>query len=355
MLKDRLDWRSWLAGLCAFLLLASFSGMAQAKTIKLTLADSTAPVGLRGNGVKVFLEEVEKHTKGQVKIQVHWGESLLKSKEILSGINDGIVDMGYINPNYYPKQMMVTGAFALFPQGPRKFTNMAWFYSKCFEEVSALKSEMKRLKLKPIYTNTVLPVAVVSTKPFTKFEDFDGKRIRASSRWWLGQLKGAGAVPVSIPWGDCYMALQTGSIEGVYTNLDGEHRTKLDEVAKHVYTCRELWVGVPFIYAINTDKWNSLPPDIQKQIMAAGVAAAKRFEALHDEEWGRVKAEQQKMGCTITAASPEDIRKWVNMPVIGQLKQEWQKEIGKAGVKDAAKVITAMKTLLDEAIKRDKP
>jgi TRAP-type C4-dicarboxylate transport system substrate-binding protein len=326
--------------------------VASAKTITLSLADSTAPAGLRGEGLKAFVEEVEKHTNGQVKIQVHWSESLLKSKEILAGIKDGIVDIGYLNPNYYPKQMMISGAFALFPQGPSKFTDMAWFYAQAFEQIPALKKELESLNLKPIYTNTVLPLSVVSTKPFTSFEDFQGKRIRAASRWWLGQLEGAGAVPVSIPWGDVYMALQTGTIEGVYTNLDGIHRTKLDEVAPHVYTCRELWIGVPFIYAINKDKWNSLDPAIQTQMIAAGEAAAKRFEVLHSAEWDRVISEQQKMGCTITPASPEDINKWISMPTVESLQNTWVEEAQKGGLVDAADVLEKMKALLDQAIAR---
>ncbi len=308
---------------------------AYAKTITLTLADSTAPVGLRGNGVKIIVEEIEKHTNGKVKIQVHWGGSLLKAKEILRGIQDGIVDIGYINSNYYPKQMRVSGAFALFPQGPKKFTNMSWFYSKCFEEIPELKAELDKLKLKPIYTNTVLPVAVVSTKPFTKFEDFKGKKIRAASRWWLGQLKGAGAIPVSIPWGDCYMALQTGTIEGVYTNRDGEHRTKLDEVANNIFTIKDMWIGVPFIYAMNSDKWNGLPEDIRNQIIAAGESASSRFEKLWNEEWDKTEAAQKKMGAVITAASPSDVKKWATMPIIEELQSEWVKEAEVAGVKSA--------------------
>ena len=354
MLKSCKKLTILLSGACMLLAALMVGGATRAEALTLTLADSTAPVGLRGNGLKIFVEEVEKHTKGKVKIQVHWAGSLLKSKEILGGIRDGIVDMGYLNPNYYPKQMIVMGAFSLFPQGPTKFTNMYWFYRKCFEDIPAIKKELEQLKLKPIYTNTVLPVAVVSTKPFTGFDSFKGKRIRAASRWWLGQLKGAGAIPVSIPWGDCYMALQTGNIEGVYTNLDGEHRTKLDEVAKNVYTCREVWVGVPFFYAINLDKWNSLSPEIQKQITAAGDAAAKRFERLHKEEWDRVLGEQKKMGCTITAASPKDIKAWMSMPVIGALQKEWQKEAEGRGVKDAGQVLKSMQKLLNEAMERDK-
>ncbi len=208
-------------------------------------------------------------------------------------------------------------------------------YPICFNEIPALKEELNKLKLKPIHTNTAQSVAVVSTEPFTKFEDFKGKRIRAASRWWLGQLKGAGAIPVSIPWGDCYMALQTGTIEGVYTN-------------------REFWVGMPFIYAINVDKWNKLPKAIQTQIMAVGESAAIRFQELHETEWAKTEAAQKEMGCTITAASPTDIKKWVTMPAIKELQKKWLEEAKEAGITDADEILAKMKALLAEAIERDK-
>jgi TRAP-type C4-dicarboxylate transport system substrate-binding protein len=342
-----------MAACAALFLLVLLASGGSAKQITLTLADSTAPTGLRGAGVTALVEEVEKHTNGQVKIQVHWGESLLKEKEILAGVRDGIVDIGYINPNYYPKELLVTGSFALFPQGPRKFTNMYWLYERCFEEIPALKAELEKFKLKPIYTNTVLPIAVTSTKPFVQFDDFKGKRIRAASRWWLGQLKGAGAIPVSIPWGDTYIALQTGTIDGVYTNIDGIHRTKLDEVGKHIFTCRELWVGVPFIYTMNAAKWGSLSPELQKQILKAGEAAAKRYEQLFEEEWNRIASEQKAMGCTITAASAADIGKWAAMPVVDELKREWQKEAEAAGIKDAGEVLAKIMNFVNAAIQRD--
>ena len=327
--------------------------LSSAATFRLTLADSTAPVGLRGEGVKIFTEEVEKHTNGKVKVDVHWGGSLLKAKEILNGIQDGIVDIGFINPNYYPQQMIATSAFALFPKGPKKFTNMYSFYKKSFEEIDEIKSEFKKLGIKPIYINTSLPMSIVSTKPFTSIDSFSGKQVRAASRWWLAQLKGANAIPVSIPWSDCYMALQTGTIDAVYTNRDGEHRTKLDEVAKHVYTMRDLWIGVPFIYAINMNKWNSFPPEIQTQIVAAGESAAKRFEELHNNEWNRIEKNQKEMGCTITEASSADIEKWINMPANEQSREDWIKETESSGHKDARQALSKMKSFLAEAIERE--
>ena len=104
----------------------SLTVLSAAKTIELTLADTTAAVGLRGEGVNIFVEEIEKHTNGQVKINVYWGSSLLKGKEILNGVATGIVDMGYINANYYPKQLLLHSAFPLIPVGPTSFVNKNW-------------------------------------------------------------------------------------------------------------------------------------------------------------------------------------------------------------------------------------
>jgi len=337
----------------AFFLCGTLPVFSDIHALTLSLADSTAPVGLRGEGVRFLVEEIEKHTGGKVKVQVHWGSSLLKEKEILSGIQDGVVDIGYLNPNYYPTQMRVSGAFSLFPKGPKKFRNISWFYAQSYEQIPELKEELERLKLKAIYINTILPVAIVSTKPFTSFEDFKGKKIRSASRWALAQLEGAGAIPVSIPWGDCYMALQTGTIDAVFTNRDGEHRTKLDEVAPHIYAMKQIWVSIPFIYAMNIDRWNDLSPELQQQIIAAGNAAVLRFEELWEGEWAKVDAAQRKMKTVITDATPADIEKWATMPVIRELQQVWVKEATAAGVKNADRVLPKMEALLEKAAARD--
>ena len=330
------------------------ASFAQDKPIKLTLADSTAPVGLRGNGVKIFIEEIEKYTNGRVEVEVYWGESLLKAKEILNGVQEGVVDMGYINPNYYPKQLLLNGSFAIYPRGPVEYKNAYDAFLKCYQEVPELSEEFSSINQKQLYINTILPMTVTSTKPFTSFEDFKGKRIRASSRWYLAQLAGAGATPVSVPWGDCYMALQTGTIDAVYTNLDGIHRTKLDEAASNIFTMREIWIAMPQFYTINLDTWNNLPDDVQSQLLEAGKSASLRFSELYDNEWEKIIEEQKDLGYTVSHASEEDIEKWMAMPVIDQMKEDWIKEAEEKGIENAKQIVSTIDGIINEAIEKEK-
>ena len=336
-----------------FALLSIDSIYAAEKIYELTLADTTAPVGLRGAGVKLFLEEVAKHTNGKVKINVYWGESLLKAKEILNGIETGIVDIGYIEANYNPERLFIVGSLAIYPQGPCKFSTTYEAIEKCFEEIPELTQELESLNQRPIYINIGLPMSVCSTKPITCFEDFKGKRIRASSSWYLDQLKGAGAIPVSVPWGDCYMALQTGMIEGVYTNLDGLHRMKMDEVASNIFTMRENWIATADLYNINIDKWNSLPAEIQEQLLEAGRSASLRFSELFDAEWEKVVEEQKELGYKVIAASPEDVQKWMSMPIIDQMKEDWIKRAKEKGIENAEEIVSKMSKIITGAIEKE--
>ena len=337
------------------LILCVFVGasIASEETIKLTLADNTPPTGLRGEAVKLFLEEIEKHTNGRVQIDVFWAESLLKGKEILKGVKDGIVDIGFINTAYYPGQLVVNGSIVTFPRGPVQYDYIFEVNTRIIEEIPEFKLELQESNQKLLYYYPSTPMSVACREPITSFEDFKGKRIRAPGRWFLVQVEGTGATPVSIPWGDTYMALQVGTIDGVYTGLESIHRAKLEEVAPNIFTMKELWGATIFYYTINIDKFNSLPEDIQSQLVEAGQAASLRFGELYDAEWERVINEQKESGYTITAASPEDIEKWMAMPVIDQMKEDWIKLAKESGIKNPEQIVEKVNRIINEVIEKE--
>jgi len=326
------------------------------KTIELTLAENTPPTGLKGEAAKLFIEEVEKHTNGRVKIEVFWARSLLSGKEILSGVQNGVVDIGYINPAYYPQRLLLNDSLATFPRGPIAYNNVSELIKRISEEVPELDNELEVLNQKILYRYLSSPMGFASTKPMTSFEDIRGKKIRAPSQWFLKQLQGAGAIPVSIPWGDVYMSLDTGVIDAVYTGVESIHRVSLEEAAPYIFTTNKyLWGCTIFLYTINKDKFNSLPEDIQLQLVEAGEAAGKRYGDLFDAEWDKILKEQEGMdNVVVNHFSTEDLQKWMDMPVIGELKEVAIKLAKEKGIENPEQIFEKLQIIFDETLARER-
>lgn len=339
--------------LATVLLLVFLAGSASAeKRLELSFAEYDNPGSLSGQAAQFTKEEIEKATEGKVQIKIFWGDSLIKGSEALRAVQEGTVDMAHINPNYFPGQLPMNGAYALIPQGPQKYDNVNWLYKNIFEKVPELKDELAKNKQIPLFAYSVLPKSIASTKPIASLNDFKGKKIRASNRWALGHLEAVGAVPVSVPWSDCFMALQTGTVDAVYTNLDSIHTAKMDEVGKNVFLLKPIWSGTKFIITINTDVWKELPSPLQEKITEAMDIVAKRYGEEYEKTWDQVVKEQKNAGFTINSITEDEVAHWISLPVIGDLEEIWIAEQKKKGVANAKEILEKIKTLVSEAVKR---
>jgi TRAP-type C4-dicarboxylate transport system substrate-binding protein len=340
--------------LALIMVLFSLGASAFAGPVELTYLEEDTPTSLSGVCAQTIKEEIEKHTKGQVKVKIFWGGAVLKSSEALDGIGEGVVDMGLINPNYFPNKLPMNGVYATFAQGPSSFEGLSWLYKADFEKIPELKEEILRNNQVPLFAISVLPKSIVSTKPIASMADFKGKKIRASNRWALSHLEYAGAIPVSVPWSDCFMALQTGTVDAVYTNLDSIHRSKMGEAAKNIFLMKPVWSGTKMIVTINKDKWNGFSKETRDQIDAAMASASKRYGKAFSKEWDTIVKEQKKMGLTVKSITKSEVEKWSNMPAMAKLQATWVAEREKDGIKNAKDIFARIKSTVDEAIMREK-
>jgi TRAP-type C4-dicarboxylate transport system substrate-binding protein len=104
--------------------------------------------------------------------------------------------------------------------------------------------------------------------PLKKLADFRGKRIRASTQMDTFTIKDLGGAPAFMGGGEVYMALQRGTVDGGISSVTSFRDRKYYEVTKYVAE-----PGFDYgIYAglMNLKKWNELPAEMQKMILAAG-------------------------------------------------------------------------------------
>ena len=335
----------------AVLALGSIGNGALAANAK--YSDHDALGGMRTDFVKnVWLPEIVKQTNGEIEIREFFGGTLMGSKEVLKGVGDNIAQMGFAFPGHYPRRMLAHSIFSMFPKGPDKFENQAWFYHAAYDQIPAFREELAKSGVVPLMVTAGLPGAFAGKNPLNGIADIQGDKWRAGGKWLLRYLESAGASPVSVPWGDVYVALQTGTIDGVFTNYDGMHLMKFDEVASNVMISKKLWYATPFVHFMNKSFFESQSEEVQKGIIEASRIAEAKFSAVYDAAFDQVRAEQEAAGYTVVEMSDADIDVWADESKLAQHQADWVKEATEAGLANAAEIMAQMRELHKQAMSR---
>ena len=166
--------------LAVFFLIA-LSTVTAAETV-LTYADHDPPSGMRVDSVKMWFQLIEKETNGRVKVKPFFGGAMGKAAEALKLVADGSVDMAFVFPDFYPKQLMAANIFKLFPEGPGKWENIRWVYDQVYETIPEFSKELAKENQKILYITSALPAAMCATYPLDSIDQIVGKKWRASSR-----------------------------------------------------------------------------------------------------------------------------------------------------------------------------
>jgi TRAP-type C4-dicarboxylate transport system substrate-binding protein len=171
-------------------------------------------------------------------------------------------------------------------------------------------------------------------------EDLRGMKIRIPGGPPTEMVKALGAVPTPIPMPDMYQSLDKGVVDGMGAPWEAIHGFRLYEVAKY-YTMVPLG-AVYFSLSINKRKWDSLPKDVQEQIMSVSGLEGAKF-------WGKNFFDTAEAGVTerMKGGNYEAIRyelpademaRWSR--VAGEpVWNEWVKKMEGRGHKDAREML----------------
>ncbi len=346
-----IDLKTNAMGLMGSAILAISLSAAHADTLKYSDHDATG--GMRTDFVKdVWLPEIEKQTDGAVKIRPFFGGTLLGSKEVLGGVGDNVAQIGFAFPGHYPNRMVAHSVFAMFPTGPKDFKDQAWLYHQAYDQIPALNAEMAAAGVVPLMVTAGLPGAFFGKNKLASLDDIQGDKWRAGGKWLLRYLESAGASPVSVPWGDVYVALQTGTIDGVFSNYDGMHLMKFDEVAQNIMISNNLWYATPFVHFMNKDTFDGLSEEARQQVLDASSMAEDQFAAVYDAAFGKVREEQEAAGYSVVELSDADIAKWSDPAKLTVLQEAWVEDAKAVGLENAAEVMAKMRELHAQAMQR---
>jgi TRAP-type C4-dicarboxylate transport system substrate-binding protein len=298
--------------------LATHSLVRGAEVIKLKAANYlpvTHPMSLLSGW---FCDEVKKRTNGQVEIAYYPGGTLLTAVKMYDGIVTGISDMGLSHIQYTRGRFPVMEVFDLplgFPSGWVSTQVSNDFYNKY------KPSEWNDVNV--FYISPCGPTVLETiSKPVRTLEDLKGLKIRA-----VGQMsdliKLLGAVPIPLEMVDVYDALRRGVLDGVTVDLSTLKPWKFAEVTKYVTADWQLGTVITFYWVMNKNKWNALPPDIQKIITEVAFETKEKQAALWDQMDIEARDLFKSGGGQVIPLSDSEAARWIKAvePIFGDYKK----------------------------------
>jgi TRAP-type transport system periplasmic protein len=266
------------------LLLAAGIAHAQAP-VTLKLATIVGPDSAFSTSAVKFKELAEAKSGGKLKIEVYPGGSLAKNENVmLEGFQLGTIDLGAI----------VTSSIG-GKWDPKFLAFDPPFLWKDREHIWRVvdgplgKDMMKRLE--PLgahgfcYGGGYGFRNVLSTKRAIFMpDDLKGQTIRVPPIPTLTELfKSFGANPVPMAWGEVYLAVKQGTVDGLELPADVTTSDKFHEIIKYYSLTHHFYP--PGIWMMAATKYNTLAPDLKKAIeeaMTATCAFHRQEEVKHE-------------------------------------------------------------------------
>lgn len=301
------------AGVVGIAMLA-LSASASAQEFTLKMGHAAASTHVFHAGLEIFAKKVAEKTNGNIKIEVFGDRQLGDDKQLLEGIQIGLIDGALVSSATLP---LVIGA-ASFDALQQPFTVSSHeqlsgvLTSDLGDELLATLDEKK---IKGVgFIEAGLRHFLSREKPVKSLADLEGLKTRIvpiplhKAIW-----QAVGVNPIGMAYGEIYSALETGTIEAVEINISSIKSESLYNAAKQVtLTGHYFWPGVIMISGATWDKMSDADKAAVEQ---AGKEATAEAYALSASQEADIIKDLQSKGVVINKLSDFEDLKALTAPV----------------------------------------
>ena len=213
--------------------------------------------------IKPSIDAFNKAANGEMVIELYYADQLVPQGELFRAVQTGTIDAAQSDDDSAaaPVDVKVFGAY--FPFATRYSLDVPalweWYgLRKIWEEAYG---EVKGVTW--LSTGAWDPCNFGTNKPIRSVADLKGLRVYMFPTG--GQfMQQFGVVPITLPYEDVQVALQTGELDGVsWCGITEMYTVGWADVLKYYLTnnISGAWAGS---YFVNSDKWNALPPHLQE-------------------------------------------------------------------------------------------
>lgn len=240
--------------------------------IELKFTSVSVPTDLHTQAMTVFADKLNELEPGTFDIQLYDSGSLFGQNSDLDALQRGNAEMTYVSFQLIADSIP---QFGLFTAG-YLFQNADHYRKVMNSDLGAefkqtVSDEMGLQLLDTCYLGT-REVNLRKYRDVQTPADLEGVKLRMpGSDAWLFLGKALGANPTPLPFGEVYLGLQTGTVDGQDNPLPTVDAAKFYEVTEQIVLTDHLVDGVNI--TVNNQTWDKLD-DTQKAHMTEAAVAA---------------------------------------------------------------------------------
>jgi len=248
----------------------SFTFTANAETLLLVGSDAIGSPMDKMN--EYYKKIVEERSDGQIEVNYIAGTQLGTPPQVMDQISSGTVDaMGTAAAwlsTYAPDTQILTWGFT-FRDSDHVFK---FFNSPLFD---GLTKEMKNKdRIRVLSAGPTEPRIAYLVDELGKDGSFSGRKLRIPQiQSYLKLWNALDAQPTQVSWGEVYLAMNTGVVDGAEGPPSAAISQRFHEVAPHIYPTNHVWATSTIV--INEDKFSSFSQKHQKLLINAAKDASK--------------------------------------------------------------------------------
>ncbi len=301
--------RRALLGAAALLSAAALPALAQTKTV-LRISTPAVPDAWHAKMWTVFKDSLEKSAPGEFDVQINLNASLFKQGAEPAAMARGNLELTSMSPadiaKLVPEFSVFTAGYMLRDPAHQQKVFNGPIGKELFKTVS---DKMDVTVLSTCYLGT-RQVNLREARNVKTPADLKGIKLRmpGSKDWlFLGNALGATATPLA--FGEVYLGLKTGTIDGQDNPLPSVRAAKFYEVTKQIVLTSHL-VDSLFI-AISNKAFNALNSAQKQKVSAAAQAAAAYNNDNNLQEESQLVEFFKKEGLQVTTPDVAAFRKAV--------------------------------------------
>jgi tripartite ATP-independent transporter DctP family solute receptor len=281
--------RALLQGSAAVLATPFIARLAMAEARAFRISTPGSPDEWQSKALEVFKKELDAAAPGQFDVQIHYNGTLFAQGTEIEAMQRGNLEVGMVSPqdiaSLIPEYSIFTTGYLM-----RDPKHLDAVYDGDIGKEYAARVE-KDVSIHLVRSQYLGTRHVILRQPHEVKtpDDMAGIKLRMpGSETWQFLGKALGANPTPMAFEEVYLAMQTGTVDGLENPLPDAEAAKFYEVSKQVVLTGHM-VSNTF-FAVAKAYWDGLSGD-QKAAIEAAEAKAKAF---NDE--GVVKTEADARG-----------------------------------------------------------